>query len=287
VRDVTGPSDRRTDESEPSGTRSLPGTRERSRDLFLFVSQDGTVSGWRPTLGTAAETLAVGSSANSYTGTTLVTNGANTYILAANDKTGNIDVIKSSAGEPNLTGSFKDPNLPTNSSPYNIQILNGTVYVTYFLAGSKTGGIVDAFDTQGNFLARVAGVGANLDQPWGLAIAPSSFGSIAGDLLVGDKATGEISIIDLKTNTLVGLLDGTNGQPLMIGGLWALVPGDGGNGGNADEIYFSSGPQGYSNGVFGAIRSVPEPGSAVLGLIAVGALAGRWHWKNRRRGVRS
>ena len=223
-----------------------------------------------------------GSSANDYQGSTLVTNGANAYLLAANEKTGNIDVIKGSAGEPNLTGSFKDPNLPAGSVPYNVQVLNGTVYVTYFQPGSKTGGIVDAFDTQGNFLARVAGPGANLDQPWGLAIAPSSFGSIAGDLLVGDKATGNITIINLNNDSVVGLLDGTNGQPIKIPDLWALIVGNGGSGGSSEEIYFTAGAEGYQNGVFGAIQSVPEPSSAVLGLIAIGSLATGWHWKKRR-----
>jgi uncharacterized protein (TIGR03118 family) len=88
-------------------------------DTFLFVSEDGTVSGWRGALETTAQTLVAGSSANDYQGSALLTNGANTYLLAANEKTGNIDVIKSSSGEPNLTGSFKDPNLPAGFVPYN------------------------------------------------------------------------------------------------------------------------------------------------------------------------
>ncbi len=260
--------------------QAFNGTSAFNGDTFLFVSEDGTVSGWRSALGTHAETLVAGSSANDYQGSTLVTNGANTYLLAANEKTGNIDVIKSSSSEPNLTGTFKDPNLPSGFVPYNVQVLNGTVYVAYFEPG-KAGGFVSAFDTQGNFLARVAS-GGTLDEPWGLAIAPSSFGAIAGDLLVGNRASGQISIFDLNTDTAVGLLDGTNGQPLAIAGLWALTPGNDGSAGSSQQIYFSAGPQGYRSGLFGAIQSVvPEPTSAVLGVIAIGVLAGGWHWKNR------
>ncbi len=141
---------------------------------------------------------------------------------------------------------------------------------------------MDAFTTQGNFIGRVAGPGSNLEQPWGLAIAPSSFGSIAGDLLVGDKATGNISIINLANDSFVGLLDGPNGQPIKIPDLWSLIVGNGGSGGSSEEIYFTAGANGYKNGILGAIQSVPEPSSAVLGLFAIGSLATGWHWKKRR-----
>ena len=269
--------------------QNFSGTTAFNGDSFVFVSEDGTVSGWRNALGTTAEVLQAGSSANNYQGSTLLQNGANAYLLAANANTGNIDVIKGNAGAPNLTGSFKDPNLPSGATPYNVQLLNGTVYVTYIQAG-KVGGIVDSFDTQGNFLGRIAtgGVGGStLNQPWGLAIAPSSFGSIAGDLLVGDKATGNISIINLSNDSLVGLLDGVNGQPITIPDLWALTPGNNGSGGSSQDIYFTAGSQGYTNGIFGVIQSVPEPSTAVLGLIAAGVLSGGWYWKSRRRGVTS
>jgi len=83
-----------------------------------------------------------------------VTVNGNEYLLAANTKSGNIDVLNGTAGQPGLSGNFKDPNLPTGFVPYNVQVLNGVVYVTYEQPG-KAGGIVDAFSTSGNFLARV------------------------------------------------------------------------------------------------------------------------------------
>ena len=117
-----------------------------------------------------------------------------------------------------MPGNFKDPNLPTGFVPYNVQVLNGVVYVTYLQPG-KAGGIVDAFSTSGNFLARV-GTGGSLDQPWGLAIAPTSFGPLAGDLLVGNKGSGEISVFNLANDTALGTLNGTNGSPIVIPDLW-------------------------------------------------------------------
>ena len=134
---------------------------------------------------------------------------------------------------------------------------------------------MDAFSTSGNFLARV-GTGGSLDQPWGLAIAPTSFGSLAGDLLVGNKGSGEISVFNLANDTALGTLNGTNGSPIVIQDLWALTIGNGTNAGSTQEIYFTAGVGGYRDGLLGAIQlqSVPEPSTAVLGFISL-AIAGR------------
>jgi uncharacterized protein (TIGR03118 family) len=159
--------------------------------------------------------------------------------------------------------------------------LNNVVYVTY------TNNIVDAFSTSGAFLGRV-GTGGTLNDPWGLAIAPSSFGSLAGDLLVGNLASGQISVFGIGSNntfTALGLLNGTNGSPIVIPDLWSLYVGNNVASGSNQQLYFTAGSNGYSAGLLGVIQAVPEPSSAVLGLIAVGVLAGRWQWKNRRRAV--
>ena len=249
-------------------------------DPFLFVTLNGAIEGWRPALGNTAELLSPTSS-NSYDGTTLVTVNGNEYLLAANHVTGNIDVFNGTATQPGLPGNFKDPNLPAGFLPYNVQVLNGVIYVTYENGKS---GIVDAFSTSGNFLARV-GTGGSLDQPWGLAIAPTSFGPLAGDLLVGNKGSGEISVFNLTNDSPLGTLNGKNGSPIVIQDLWALTIGNGTNAGSTQQIYFTAGVDGYKDGLLGAIQlsSVPEPSSAVLGLISVGLLAAWRRWTTKRR----
>ncbi len=267
---------------EVTGQIFNPSSTAFNGDPFVFVTLGGAVEGWRPALGNTAEVLSLANSANSYDGSTLVTVNGNEYLLAANNKTGNIDVLNGTANQPGLPGTFKDPNLPSGFVPYNVQVLNGVVYVTYFNSATKSGGIVDAFSTSGTFLSRV-GTGGSLDQPWGLAIAPSSFGSLAGDLLVGNKASGEISVFNLSNDTALGTLNGTNGSPIVIPDLWSLTIGNGTSAGSTEQIYFTAGVGGYGDGLLGAIQlsSVPEPTSAVLALIALGVVTGRWHWKKR------
>ena len=271
---------------EVTGQIFNPSSTAFNGDPFVFVTLGGAVLGWRPALGNTAEVLSLANSANSYDGATLVTVNGNEYLLAANMKTGNIDILNGTAGQPGLPGNFKDPNLPTGFVPYNVQVLNGVVYVTYLQPG-KAGGIVDAFSTSGNFLARV-GTGGSLDQPWGLAIAPTSFGPLAGDLLVGNKGSGEISVFNLANDTALGTLNGTNGSPIVIPDLWSLTIGNGTSAGSTEQIYFTAGTGGYQDGLLGDIQlsSVPEPSTTVLALIALGVLTGRWHWK-KRRGVNS
>jgi uncharacterized protein (TIGR03118 family) len=239
-------------------------------DAFLFVSEDGTVSGWRGSLGTTAETLVLASDNNNYKGAALATVGAGTYLYGANFRSGHVDVFKGAAAMPDLTGSFTDPALPSGYAPFNVQNLNGTLYVAYAQLNVSTGdevagagfGFVDSFDLQGNFIARVASGGA-LNAPWGLAIAPSSFGALAGSLLVGNFGDGRITAYDAATHVMLGQIMDMNGKPIEIDGLWALAPGNNGNAGSKDLLYFTAGPDEESHGLFGVLVAALQLTTAV------------------------
>ncbi len=247
------------------------GTSGFGGDAFLFVSEDGTISGWRSALGTAAETLQVGSASNVYKGSAFASVGSSSYLYAANFKTGAIDVLKGTLAAPNLSGTFSDPNLASGYAPFNIQNLAGNLFVTYALQdATKSGdvagaghGFVDEFDVSGNYMRRIAS-GGGLDSPWGLALAPSSLGSFTGDLLVGNFGDGRINAFNISGSGApisAGQLPGNGASPLTIDGLWALTPGNGGAAGSTQKLYYTAGPNAETGGVLGVLVPVPEASS--------------------------
>jgi len=237
-------------------------------DIFLFVSEDGTVSGWRPGLGGSAETLATRPTAV-YKGVTLATVGTNTLLLAANFHEGTIDVYPSGSATPT---QFTDHTAPAGYAPFNVQNLNGVIFVTFArqdaagqddIPGSGRG-LIDMFDVNtGTFHRFAAGsrAGGHISQmnsPWGLALAPSTFGEHADQLLVGNLGSGTIMTFDANGH-FKGLLERDEDRPVTIDGLWGLTFGaDGGVSGVSTDLYFSAGPNDYQHGLFGVIQAVSD-----------------------------
>lgn len=276
--------------SSPTGV-VFNGTSDFHANPFLFVSEDGTISGWRSALGTTAETLVTGSAKSVYKGVTLANNGSGNFIYATNFRTGTIDVFDANLMPAKLPGSFTDPRgLPAGFAPFNIQNLGGKLYVTYAKQDADMhddvrgagNGFVNVFDTNGNFLKRLAtGDPGNpnnpLNSPWGLAIAPAGFGAFGGDLLVGNFGSGRIDVFDPNSadpnGTFLGQLTRDQaGDPVLIDGLWGLTFGNGGQGGDPNLLYFTAGLNGETDGLFGSLQSqaaapVPEPAAAALLLL--------------------
>jgi uncharacterized protein (TIGR03118 family) len=255
------------------------GSANFNSDLFIFATESGTIAGWRGGLGTTAETLVNATGINSvFKGIAIGTTAQGTYLYAADFHNGSINVT-GGTGALALTGTFTDPTLPAGYAPFNIQNLGGVLYVTYAKQDAAKhddvpgagNGFVDTYDLNGNFIARLVSNGA-LDSPWGLAIAPSTYGDLAGDLLVGNFGDGKINAYNPTTHAFVGTLLGTNGNPIVIDGLWGLSFGNGANAGPLGTLFFTAGPNGEQDGLFGELTT-PEPATWALlgiGLIVLG-----------------
>ena len=243
---------------------------------FLFSTLDGTISGWNGKLGTnnAVSLIAINNRAAgaSYPGLAILNvNATTSYILAPNfGSGGTIEVYDQTFKPAKLAGSFTDPGLPAGYAPYSIHILNNQVWVAYALRTSTApyltvngagNGLVDVFDTAGNFVTRAV-TGGNLDAPWGVAFAPKNFGIFSNDLLIGNFADGIINVYDPKTYAFLGQLMDSTGKPLVYASLWELLTGGTpvGNstsvsGGDTSTVYFTAGLANQQHGLLGAISN--------------------------------
>jgi uncharacterized protein (TIGR03118 family) len=225
---------------------------------FAFATTGGQILGWNQSVSPTGAVVAVDQSAQhaSFTGLTLGMNGQQPLLFAADFSQGMVEIFNNKFAQ---VGQFTDPSVPAGYAPFNAQVLNGNVYVTYALFNPSTGrstagqgaGFVDVFNTQGQLLSRLIPNGGKLNAPWGLAMAPSSFGQFAGDLLVGNFGNGKINAFNPQTGAFIGQVDNASGAVAVIPGLWALHPQSNGT------ILFSAGPQNETGGLLGTISAQP------------------------------
>jgi uncharacterized protein (TIGR03118 family) len=237
---------------------------------FTFATLDGTISLWSITSlpampGTGCyechvtgATIMVNNSAKgaSYQGLTIAknaTSGAYTYYAA--NANGGIEAYDATSFSPvTLTGTFTDPKIPKTYSPAGIQAIGSKIYVTYnAIAGGGTG-YVDAYDTNGNLKLRLAQ--GSFNQPWGVALAPATFGAFSNMILVGNTGSGWIGAYSPSTGAFQGFLETSTGADVTIPGLWGMEFGNGNTqSGPTDVLYFNAGGPNLTTGVFGSISA--------------------------------
>jgi uncharacterized protein (TIGR03118 family) len=245
--------------------------------LFIFDGEGGTIAAWAKDSGATAVTayddgVANGANHAVYKGLAIGTVGGATYLYATDLHNNKVDVFDTNFSKPAaMQGKFVDPNIPAGFVPFGIAALNGDLYVTFAQRDSAmhdetTGaglGYVDIFDFSGNLISQFASAGP-LNAPWGIAIAPAGFGSLQGDVLIGNFGDGMINIFTPNGTALAtaeGPLMSNAGQPFVFPGLWSLVFGNGDADKPVTTLFYTAGFANQTDGVFGGITltSTPTP----------------------------
>jgi uncharacterized protein (TIGR03118 family) len=232
---------------------------------FIFDSESGDITGWNPNVPPPPPSTQAQNGTHVdgaiYKGLALATVGNSSFLYAANFHAGSIDVFDSTFKQVQMSGEFRDPHLPKHYAPFNVALVNERLYVSYALQDADAEdevdgfgrGIVDVFDTSGNFVRRLISHG-HLDAPWGMTIAPDDFGKFSGDLLVGNFGNGRIHAYDATTGRFEGTLKDANQKAIVIDGLWGLMFGNGTSAGS-NTLLFSAGINHESDGLYGTIMT--------------------------------
>ena len=250
--------------------------------IFLFATEDGTIVGWNPNVNPSgfdpakAGTYGIIAVNNSqtpdptngavYKGLAIATNPSSrqTFLYVTNFHAGTVEIYDSAFHASGPANAFSDPKLPKGYGPFNVAVLpvNGVdgLFVTYTVqddarhddVAGQGRGIVDTFDLSGQEAVRFAQHG-QLNSPWGLAVAPASFGAIAGDILIGNFGNGHINVFDPTSGRFIDKLRDAREHVIVIDGLWGLRVGNGGNGGDPAAVYFTAGPNDEQDGLFGRL----------------------------------
>ncbi|WP_186268907.1 TIGR03118 family protein [Burkholderia gladioli] len=235
-----------------------------SNAVFMWATDAGTIAAWSPKVlpTQAVNAYDDGAGGAVYKGLAIGVNGGANVIYATDFHNKKVDTFDRAFNKI-LVGKFVDPNLPAGFSPFGIAAIGNTVYVSYAVLGSngKTqvngagNGVVDAFDTAGNFVKRIA-TGGTLNSPWGMVIAPSNFGSASNDLPVGNFGDGTVDVFDPNSNALIGALPNPDGSTFKQAGIWGMSFGNNAANQPSNTLFYAAGPT-PTTGVYGRIDVTP------------------------------
>ncbi|MFP3554389.1 TIGR03118 family protein [Paraburkholderia sp. SIMBA_049] len=255
-----------------NGTPSFTVTQNGKSGVaaFIFAGEGGTITAWAPAVGpTNAFTMyddAAGGAV--YKGLALAANNGSNFLYATDFHNNKIDVFDTNFAKVTMPGGFKDSAIPAGFAPFGIQLIGSNLFVTYAMqdaakhddvAGAGQG-MVDVFDTAGNLKQHFA-TGAPLNAPWGIAQAPSNFGTFSGAILIGNFGDGTINAFDSSSGKSMGPLKSSNGSTIVEPGLWGIAFGNNLSNQPSNTLFFAAGPNDEADGVYGRIDLNPASSS--------------------------
>jgi uncharacterized protein (TIGR03118 family) len=224
--------------------------------IFIFATLDGTISAWAPGISLFDAQIAVDNSGSkaSYTALAVTNKASGNLLFAADNANNKVDIYD---GSFTHKGTFaSDPAIPSGFAVFGIRDINGKVFVSFANSSGGAGGFVDIYKEDGTLIGLFSKA-AQLNQPWGFAVAPANFGRLSNTLLVSNNTnSGLINGFDAKGN-FVGTMKDASGKVISIDQLWAIDFG-GGNATNGatNKLFFTAGPHNNLAGTFGSIVAV-------------------------------
>ena len=259
------------------------GTPQGQSAIFIFATEDGTISGWSAAVNVAAgakppsinAVLEVDHSENGspdgavYKGATSAEHKGSTYLYVTNFRNNRVEVYDSNfqrvhPGEQGFAdNAFDDDSMPSGFAPFNIQNIGGSLFVTYAKQNAQRhddvagpgNGFVDIYSPGGRLEGRLQH-GDWMNSPWGVVWTPRDFGRFSNSILVGNFGSGWIAAFNGFTHEFLGFLQNPDGSLVFIDGLWSLAFGNGGSAGPATTLYFTAGLDGETHGLFGTLTPV-------------------------------
>jgi len=224
---------------------------------FIASSLTGKLWAWAPSLGA----VMVSSRTGAYLGLAYGTNGTNSFLYVPDFENGVVTVFDTHFNVANFgSNAFVDPNPLPLYAPFSTYNILGDIWVAYAMINTTsfeevTGenkGYVSVFSPTGEFIRRFATDGM-LDAPWGIALAPQTFGDLAGTLLIGNFGNGMINAYDYRSGAWLATLSDASGNPIVIDGLWALGFGNGRAGQSTSSLFYTAGPNHEVDGIYGRL----------------------------------
>jgi uncharacterized protein (TIGR03118 family) len=247
-----------------SGAASAPAN-------FIFAGESGSLVAWSATVD-QKNAVMVYTAADSaeYKGLTMANNGSGNFLYATDFRNGKVDVFDKMFTKQTTSDSsfaFKDPNLPAGYGPFGIQALptgpSGAtqIYVAYAQVDTSSFdevpgagvGLVDVYDTNGNFIKQLIPKGVQLNAPWGMALAPADFGTLSNALLVGNFGDGKINGYNVNTGAFIAVIADSSGAVFQVPGLWGIAFGNDAMNQPKDTLFYAAGTNDEANGEYGRV----------------------------------
>jgi uncharacterized protein (TIGR03118 family) len=241
-------------EPHDGGTCDTHTEEESSAAEFLFASEEGKLIAINDDTPVSGQTVVDRSAQEAiYLGDTII-EGAEGPLLLANDfRNARVDVFDAKFNHVSST-MFADPEMPDGFGPFNVRAIGDRVYVMYAKESDEPGeeeagpglGAVTVFDTSGNIVGRINADSFNA--PWAAAV-------VGNTLFIGNFGDGHISMFDASSLSFLGQVSDQAGTPIALEGLWGLEAGSD-DAGAEGVLYFVSGPEDETAGLFGRIEQV-------------------------------